>query len=135
MWRVLLTAVAVALTFPAAASACTIAAKPAEERVAAAKRAVWGKVVEREQLEAADENGFGERWRYRFRVIETYKGSIRKRMTLIAGTDEAACEAGLLEVGDRFGLVLSRSRGPWTITLGNFISRRELRSVRRPRRG
>ena len=131
--RTLLIAVAAGvLAAPSAASACTIAAKPAKERVDAAKLAVYGKVVARELVDE-DENAVNSLYRYRFRVLETYKGRIRRRMTLLGRTDSARCEAGLLRVGDRFGLVLARARGPWRIATPDFITRAELRSVRSPK--
>ena len=129
---VFLTALLVTLLFPAAASACTIAARPPAERVAEAKLAVYGKIVARELVEE-DTNGVNSIYRYRFRVLETYKGRIRKRMTLVGGTDRARCEAGLLRVGDRLGLVLDKARGPWRIATPDFITRAELRSVRSPK--
>ena len=122
-----------ALLFPAGASACTIAARPAEERVREADRAVYAKVVSAERL-GADEATGTEEYRYRLRVLETYKGSIRRRMTIRAHTNDGTCGFGPLERGDRLGLVLEGRRGPWAVSLVNLISRAELRSVRRPKR-
>lgn len=130
--RALLIAVVVSLVAPAAASACSIAARPAEERVRAADVAVWGKVVAREKV--GEDEGIGQQYRYRLRVIETYKGRLRRRMRLLAHDDPGTC--GLrFDVGERVGLVLEGRRGPWRIGLADLISRAELRSVRRPRRG
>ncbi|HEX8120430.1 MAG TPA: hypothetical protein VF549_04105 [Solirubrobacteraceae bacterium] len=127
-------AVLVALAAPSAASACTIAEQPAKERVAEADVAVYGKIVAREKMTPAPDERPGADYRYRFRVIETYKGKIRKRMTLLGTTDSAACGPGLLDVGSKFGLVLNGG-APWRISAGSFITRSQLRSVRRPKRG
>ena len=128
-----------ALVAPSAAAACSppVGKPPTpKERVRDSDRAVWGEVISRELLgeEGAEDGRPGEDYRYRFRVIETYKGSIRKRITFDAGTETSLCEGGRMEVGQRFGLVLDGRRGPWRVGLGNFISRKDLRSVRRPRR-
>jgi hypothetical protein len=134
MRSLFLTAVVlVSLAVPSAASACTIASRPAKERVAEADIAVYGKVVAREKMTPAPDERPGADYRYRFRVIETYKGKIRKRMTLLGTTDSAACGPGLLEVGSKFGLVLDGD-APWRLNAGSFISRAQLRSVRKPKR-
>ena len=131
----LIVALLAPLAAPQLASACTIAARPPEERVRAADVAVFGKVVARERIEKGRAGDGREVWRYRFRVIETYKGRERRRLRLVGGTEESLCEAGLLRVGDRFGLVLDGARGPWRIAVANFITREELRQARRGRRG
>ena len=96
--------------------------------------AVYGKVLSREPTGARQPSGIGEEYRYRFRVIEAYKGKVRRRITLVGHTDTGMCGAGLLDVGDRFGLLLDGRRGPWKITTASFVTREELRSVRAPRR-
>jgi hypothetical protein len=122
-----------ALVAPGTASACTIASRPAKERVAEADIAVYGEVVDRERMNRAPDDRPGYDYRYRFRVIETYKGKIRKRMTLLGTTDSASCGPGLLDVGSRFGLVLDGG-APWRISAGSFITRSQLRKVRKPKR-
>jgi len=134
---ILTVVVLAALVAPSAAAACSVASPPPtpKERVRAADRAVWGEVVSKEPVdEQADDGRPGQEFRYRFRVIETYKGSIRKTLRLVAGTESSLCEPGELHVGQRFGLVLNKRRGPWRISITSFISRKDLRSVRKPRR-
>jgi hypothetical protein len=137
MWGVFLTAVAV-LLLPAAATACSIAAPdppptPRQE-VDGAKRAVYGKVVAR-KLVGGEADSNTATYAYRFRVIETYKGSVRRRMRLVSGVESSMCEAGLLEIGDRFGLLLYKRGGPWRIDITSFISRKRLRASGYPARG
>lgn len=131
-------AVAGALAVPAGASACSIAAPnpppTAKEEVDHAKRAVYGEVVSRTPIGDDSEPTGNEQYRYRFRVIETYKGSVRRSMRIIAGTQTSLCEAGLLEVGDRFGLLLYKRRGPWRISITSFITRKRLRQSGYPAR-
>jgi hypothetical protein len=118
---------------PSAASACTIPDLPPEERVERADRAIYGRVLSRESL-GPNERGIGEAYRYRFRVIERYKGRIRRRITLTSQTDSATCGIPPLKVGDRHGLLLFGRSGPWSVGAGSFISRADLRRVRRPKR-
>ncbi|HEX2084078.1 MAG TPA: hypothetical protein VHF89_00210 [Solirubrobacteraceae bacterium] len=132
MRRVLVIAFAAWLVVPAAASACTVAARPAEERVRDADRAVFAKVVRRTQVGVDDATGTVH-FRYRLRVLETYKGTIRRRITILAHDNDGTCGFGPLERGKRLGLVLAGRRGPWRVGLGNLITRRELRSVRAPK--
>ena len=118
------------LAAPQAAAACSIASPypppTPREKVDGAKRAVFGKVVSRTPIgEPAHAN---QDYRYRFRVIETYKGAVRRTMRLVAGTAEGTCEAGLLDVGERLGLLLYKRRGPWRLNVTSFISRRDLRA-------
>ena len=131
MKRALVIALVAGLLFPAGASACSLLARPAEDRVRDADVAVWGKVVAREKV--GEDEGLGQEYRYRLRVIETYKGRLRRRMRLLAHDSPGTC--GLrFDVGERVGLVLAGRRGPWRVGLPHLISRKELRSVRRPRR-
>ena len=99
---------------------------------------MFGKVVARERIGGGEESENpappGADYRYRFRVLETYKGRVRRRIRLVGGTETSMCEAGLLRVGQRFGFVLHGRRGPWKIHITSFIRRSELRSVRRPKR-
>ena len=131
--------VVAAFAAPSAASACSIAGpEPSpEKRVRSSDLAVWGKVVGRERIggeESEEPRPTGADYRYRFRVLETYKGRVRERIRLIGGTEESLCEAGLLKVGRRYGFLLDGRRGPWKISLTSFISRRDLRSTGPPRR-
>ena len=124
------------LAAPSAAHACSIAAPDppptAKQEVDGSKRAIWGKVVGRTRISGDEYQG---EYRYRFRVIETYKGSVRRTTRIFAGTETSLCEAGLLEVGRRFGLLLYKRRGPWRIGITSFITRQRLReSGYRPRR-
>ena len=122
------------LAAPSAAAACSIAASPAEERVREADRAVWTKVVTRTRIGTDERTGLGD-YRYRLRVLETYKGSIRRRITIRAHTDGGTCGFGPLQRGERLGLVLEGRRGPWRVGLDALITRKELRSVRPPKQG
>ena len=134
-------AAAAVLVAPELASACSIAGPgpTPDERVAHANLAVWGEVVRKAPVGDPPPSGEarppGGEYRYRFRIIETYKGRVRERIRLIGGTEESLCEAGELQVGQRFGLILHGRARPWRISLTSFISRRELRQARRPRRG
>jgi hypothetical protein len=131
--RAFLIALALSLVFPAAASACTIAARPAKERVDEADLAVWAKVISSKVVATDEATGTKQR-RYRLRVLETYKGRVRRRITILAHDSAGTCGIGPLRRGQRLGLVLEGERGPWRAGLQNSISRAELRSVRRPRR-
>ena len=133
MRRTILIALGAWLLFPAGASACTIPARPAEERVREADRAVWAKVAASRKIDEDDATGTAQR-RYRLRVLETYKGSVRRRITVIAHDSAGTCGIGPLARGERLGFVLDGRRGPWLVTRANTISRSELRSVRRPKR-
>ena len=128
---------AAALGAPAAAHACSIAEPQPpptpKEEVDGAKRAVYGEVVSRRPVGDPGPTP-NQVYRYRFRVIETYKGSVRRTMRLVAGTETSMCEAGLLKVGDRFGLLLYDRRGPWKLNITSFISRRDLRQSGYPPR-
>ena len=118
---------------PAAAHACSIAAMPAKERIARADKAIFGEVLSRKAL-GPSERGVGERFRYRFRVIERYKGRTRPRIRLTSHTDSGTCGIRPLKVGARRGLLLHGKRGPWAVGLGSFISRSALRRDRPPKR-
>ena len=128
------TVILAALLAAPVASACTLAPTSSpRERVKAAAVAVYGEVVDRELVRASETPSPNAEYRYRFRVLKTYKGRPGRTMTLLAGTNEAMCEAGLLRVGERFGLVLRKRRGPWRISLGSFISKRDLERATRRR--
>lgn len=124
------------LAAPQVASACTIAARPIEERLADADVAVWGRVVSRVKLEQDErpDGVRGDAYRYRFRVREIYKGRVRNVIRLVAHTDGGTCGVGPYEPGRRLALLLRGRRGPWNVDLASLVTRRELRSVRRPRR-
>ena len=98
-----------------------------------ADRAAFAKVLRRRHVET-DESTGSTMYRYRLRVLETYKGSARRRITIVSSDNDGMCGLGRLRRGARLGLVLEGRRGPWSVGIANLISRRELRSVRRPRR-
>jgi hypothetical protein len=121
------------LLAPSAASACTIAGPlDPSEQLDRADVAVYGKVVSRKLLRASKPPVSGADYRYRFRVLKTYKGRVARTITLLGGTEESLCEAGLLDVGDRFGLLL-RGRSPFKISLTSFITKADLERAKRPR--
>ena len=134
---ILAVVVVAALAAPAAAHACSIAVPnpppTPKEVVDGAKRAVYGEVVSRRLIGKPDPQP-NHVYRYRFRVIETYKGSVRRTLRFRAGTETSMCEAGLLKVGGRYGLLLYKRRGPWRLNTTSFISRRELRQSGYPPR-
>ncbi len=134
MRALLLSAVTIVaiLAVPAAASACSVAAQSNGERLARADRAIFGEIVSRRLVEDRPELGDSV-YRYRFRVIEVYKGRMRRHTTLEAQTQSSLCGFGPAEVGARFGVLLHGKRAAWRIGFPDLISRAELRRLRKPR--
>ena len=117
------------------AAACTIRETTPEEAVRAADAAVFGRIVSRVRTDRGRDDGLpGKTYRYRLRVLETCKGSVRDVITLIANTDSASCGVGPYRPGVHLGLLLNGRRGPWRISLGSLISRESLRTARRAKR-
>ena len=134
--RSALVALFIAVAAPAGAHACTLTAPPPGSPQADPLHgdviAVYGEVLSRTQVDP-QASGQNVLMRYRFRVLETYKGKPPKVMTLLGRTDEALCGAGLLGVGEHFGILVT-GRSPWKIDATNFVSRAELRQAKRRHR-
>jgi hypothetical protein len=133
--RILLLALAAALLAPSAADACTIAARPAAERVAAVDAAIYGRVLSRVLVAAAPPGRIDGTYRYRIRVVRTYKGRPGRSVQVVGSADSGTCGLGILTVGRHVGLLLDGSTRPWEVSTRSLISRAELeQAAREPRR-
>lgn len=129
-----LAAVILALVVAPAASACSIAVSgTSRDWVGNSDHAIYGQFVSRKLVRGEEPPLPGAEYRYRFRIAKTYKGRLSGTITLLAGTEESTCEAGLLRVGERFGLLLDGKHGPWRIALGSFISKADPEQATRRR--
>jgi hypothetical protein len=117
------TVVAVLVAVPAA-SACSLAYEPPRERVDRADAAVYAEVLEARQVDRND-RGWAT-YRYRLRVLETYKGVVAEEIEIEGNEEESVCELGRLDAGSRHGLLLRGPGEPWRLTLADRISREEL---------
>jgi hypothetical protein len=124
MIGVVVSAVVALLVAAPAASACSLAYEPPRERVDRADAAVYAEVVEATEVDRND-RGWAT-YRYRLRVLETYKGAVAQEIEIEGNEEESVCELGRLEVGSRHGLLLDGPGEPWRLSLSDRISRDEL---------
>ena len=102
--RILVAAAAVALALAADAVACTCVPVDLARDLPTADAAIIGTVLERRATP--------DTATYTLRVEQVYKGEVDNRVEIVTPSGGAACglEAG---VGDRLGLLLTRTGGEW----------------------
>jgi hypothetical protein len=118
--RALLIAALLSLAVAAPAGACSCAALPATERLAEADGAFVGAVQS-----TRSEGGLTFTT---FRVLERYKGDLAETVEVQTGQDGNTCSLDLA-AGQRVGLFLTRSSGPWHAGLCDTVSPQALREA------
>lgn len=122
MKRFLLAALAAALVVPATASACScVPPGDAREEIAESDAAMFGKVVRRTVVDRDPIPIV----RYRVRVKRDYKDNLGRHFSFRANTLGASC--GLdFDRGERFGALLDRADGKWSVGLCSLRTRAHL---------
>lgn len=129
MKRAFLLAVLAAVVLPATAGACSCAGlgDPREE-LAESDAAMFGKVVGRRVVERRQ---FGPIVRYRVRVLRDYKDNLGRHIRFDTITQSSACGIDLAR-GERFGTLLHRFSGEWSVGSCTLRSRAHLEAGAAP---
>ena len=120
-----LVALAASASLPASAAACSCAPIEPRDRLAAGDPAFTGRVISRHKNDPKPRVNGDETFTYVFRVGHSYNRRHRKRLTLTAGYESAACGV-LFRKGERVGAFVYRDGGKLTTNLCSIVDPDEL---------